>query len=459
MDRSIASSFRDPSGFVYRHDGTVHRQVNRLHASEYDHLISSGLYRNLVNDDLLIPHEEVALGPTNSAAAYKAIEPEQVSFISYPYEWSFSQIKDAAMATLRIQRRAMDYGMALKDCSAYNIQFHNGKPILIDTLSFEKYQEGEPWGAYRQFCQHFLAPLALMSYKDVRLSQLLRVHIDGIPLDFTSGLLPWRTRLVLPLLLHIHLHARSQARNAGKSVKLQQGNRFNYQAFMGLVDGLESAVARLKWRPRLSGWADYYDGTHDYAPAATAHKRQLIGKVLEKLKSTTVWDLGSNTGLYSRIASGRGNKTISFDFDPACVELNYRAARANNETNILPLLLDLTNPTPGLGWENEEWMSLQERGPADVGLALALLHHLAISNNLPFAKIASFLNKICRTLVVEFVPKDDMQVQKLLANRKDIFDQYTELAFREGFSAYFRTTDRFEINNSKRVLYLMRRKG
>jgi len=199
---TIPSSFRDPSGVLFVRDGSIFRQVNTIYKDNYDHLMNSGIYETLVADKLLIPHEEVDIEGVNPDLAYKIIKPELIPFISYPYEWSFSQLKDAALATLRIQKRSVDFGMSLKDCSAYNIQFRNGKPVFIDTLSFEKYHEGQPWVAYRQFCQHFLAPLALMSCRDVRLNQLLRVYIDGVPLDLASSLLPFRTRFVFSLLSH-----------------------------------------------------------------------------------------------------------------------------------------------------------------------------------------------------------------------------------------------------------------
>src|SRR6185436_4959816 len=188
----LSASFRDPSGFLFSRGGILYRQVNRAYQKEYARLMESGLYEKLVKAGLLIPHVEVDQPPAVEVDALKVIQPDRVPFISYPYEWSFGQLKSAALATLSIQKRALKMGMSLKDASAYNIQFVHGKATLIDTLSFEVYEEGEPWVAYRQFCQHFLAPLALMALKDVRLNQLLRVYIDGVPLDLVSELLPTR---------------------------------------------------------------------------------------------------------------------------------------------------------------------------------------------------------------------------------------------------------------------------
>ena len=451
----LPASFRDPSGFLFRQNDTIYRQVNLVYKDDYDHLMDSGLYQALVDGNLLIPHEEVGIEPPVPELAYKVIKPEPIPFISYPYEWCFSQQRAAALTTLKIQRKALDFGMSLRDSSAYNIQFKNGRPIFIDTLSFGEYREGQPWVAYRQFCQHFLAPLALMSYKDIRLRRLLRIYIDGLPLDLTGCLLPWRTRLRFSLLSHIHLHARSQKHFADKPINVGQ-HRMSRYAFLGILNSLESAVKKLKWQPGGTEWADYYQDTN-YSPQAFEHKKTIVAGFLDRVRPATVWDLGANVGIFSRLASDRGIPTVSFDVDPAAVEKNYLDYIARGDTNILPLVIDLTNPSPGIGWENKERMSLKERGPADAVLALALVHHLAISNNVPLSRIAGFLRDICHWLIVEFVPKTDSQVQRLLATREDIFPDYTRQAFEQEFSRYFTIDDSADIRESQRTLYLMHR--
>jgi len=457
---ALAASFRDPSGFVFVHEGVVYRQIHHSYRQAYDHLMASGLYDQLVADGLLIPHTEddPALAPAPDV--YKVIRPLPLPFISYPFEWCFGQLQDAALALLRIQRRALRKGISLKDASAYNLQFHEGRPVLIDTLSFDLYQEGQPWVAYRQFCQHFLAPLALMSCVDVRLSQLLRVHIDGVPLDLAARLLPWRTRLRLPLLLHIHWHAASQRRYQTQGTSSPARARpVSRRALLGLLDSLEDAVRALRWNAQDAGWAAYYTDLHEYAPETLAHKRQVVADVLERVRPAVVWDLGANTGAFSRLASERGVLTIAFDSDPACVERAYREQQASGDPALLPLVLDLTNPTPGLGWAHRERMSLVERGPADLVLALALVHHLAIANNVPFSRIAAFLAEIARHLVIEFVPKEDPKVQKLLAGRADIFSDYSRSAFEGALGANFDILDVVPLNNSSRVLYWMKRRS
>src|SRR5258706_1001297 len=452
-DGQLAASFRDPSGFLFSSGGVLYLQVNRAYEQEYTRLMESGLYEKLVKAGLLIPDVEVEQTPAESETSFKIIQPERVPFISYPYEWSFGQLKSGALTTLSIQKRALKLGMSLKDASAYNIQFVRGKATLIDTLSFEIYKEGEPWVAYRQFCQHFLAPVALMALKDVRLSQLLRVYIDGVPLDLASELLPAKTRFNFGLLTHIHLHAGAQKKYSGEDVKSRSGS-MSKQAMTGLIESLEATIQKLDWTPRGTEWGNYYDITN-YSDAAFEHKKQLVGEWTKKLKPAIAWDLGANNGVFSRIVSSACPYVVSFDIDPAAVEQNYRQVKKDKTGNFLPLLLDLTNPTPAIGWANRERDSFGARGPADMVLALAVVHHLAISNNVPLPQLADFFAETGKWLVIEFVPKPDSQVQKLLVSRKDIFPNYSRDGFESAFKAKFTIHETVEIHESERVLYLM----
>ena len=452
--KQLSASFRDPSGFLFTDSGILYRQINRAYSNDYARLMDSGLYDKLVKAGLLIPHVESDQLPAESDAAFKVIQPERVPFISYPYEWSFSQLKDAALATLSIQKRAMKLDMSLKDASAYNIQFVRGKATLIDTLSFEIYKEGEPWVAYKQFCQHFLAPLVLMAYCDVRLSQLLRVYIDGVPLDLASGLLPAKTKFNFGLLTHIHIHAGAQKKYSDKVLVAPRKGAMSRQALIGLIESLENTVKKLTWKPAGTEWGDYYENTN-YTDSAFEHKKQLVKEWSAEKKPALVWDLGGNTGVFSREAAASGAFTASFDIDPAAVEQNYRTVKTKKEQNILPLILDLTNPSPALGWDNRERDSFGARGPVDMALALAVIHHLAISNNVPLPQLARFFAAHCKWLVIEFVPKSDSQVQKLLTSREDIFPTYTREGFEAAFVTCFVIHKSESVRDSERTLYLM----
>ena len=453
----VEGSFRDPSGFVFERTGVLYRQVNAAYRPHFERLVDSGLLESLQRDNLLIGHDEVeaAIGEDG---AYKVLRPLRVPFVSYPFEWCFSQLKDAALLTLDVQVRALSAGMSLKDASAYNVQFVGGRPVLIDTLSFEQHEDGRPWVAYKQFCQHFLAPLLLMARRDVRLSQLFRVFMDGVPLDLASPLLPRASWLNPTALMHVHLHAKAQSKysdtvGAGKA----KSARISSNSLRALVESLRRSVAGLDWTPAGTEWGDYYSDTN-YTDAAAAEKARLVTAFHERVRPNTVWDLGANTGRFSRLASTRGVNTVAFDLDAAAVEKNYRDVVATGNRHELPLVLDLTNPSPAFGWAGRERQSLTERGPADLVQVLAVIHHLAISNNVPLARIAGYLASLARTLVIEFVPKSDSQVQRLLSSRPDIFPQYDREGFEQSFGQYFIVDAAEPVSGTERILYLMRRR-
>ena len=455
-----AASFRDPAGFIFMRDGVVYRQINPAGRADYERLLTSGLYDALVKAGDLVRHDEDDLNLSPDGLAFRVIRPDRISFISYPYEWSFSQLKDAALLTLRLQKTAIAHGMALKDATPYNVAFSNGRPIWIDTLSFEELKP-EPWVAYAQFCQMFLAPLALMSKVDIRLQQLLKSGIDGVPLDLASRLLPASSRLRPGLLMHLHLHASAQRRLAttnGSTLATRSSKPFSKSALSGLIDNLAGTVERLEWAGARTTWGNYYEATN-YTDAAFAHKRRIVESALDRLKPGSVWDLGANDGTFSRIASTRGVPTVAFDIDPVAVERNYRQAVRDDDRMILPLLLDLTNPSGNYGWANEERDALADRGPADLALVLALVHHLAIGHNVPLERIAAYLGRLARALVIEFVPKADSQVQRLLASRVDIFANYTQEGFERAFSTVFNVEQVIPVQDSVRTIYIMRRRS
>ncbi len=459
MAEKVSASFRDPSGFMFKRDGEFYRQVNQSYKADYDLLMSSGLYQHLSKAKALIPHQEAELGLSPlPEKAYKIIKPLQLGFISYPYEWCFNQYKDAAILTLSIARRALEYGMVLKDASAYNIQFHEGRPIFIDTLSFEAYKEGSPWVAYKQFCQHFLAPLALMAKTDIRLLGLMRNYIDGIPLDLASALLPKSTKLHFGLATHIHIHARSQQKYADQKLSQKElSGKISKQALFNLIDSLLTVVRSLRVETIMTEWSDYYQD-NNYTKSSFEAKRDLVADFVKQVNPKTVWDLGGNTGEFSRCASNLDIPTISFDIDPGAVQQNYTIVKAEKEKFMLPLIMDLTNPSPAIGWHNQERDSLKERGPADLIMALALIHHMAIANNVPLREVARSFAELGEYLLIEFVPKQDSQVVRLLSSRLDIFPDYNPEGFKQAFSEYYTILDEKPVTGSERTMYLMKRK-
>ena len=360
--------------------------------------------------------------------------------------------------------------MWLRDASAYNVQFDQGRPILIDSLSFEEADLAAPWPAYRQFCKHFLAPLALMAHRDPRCGLMLRDFIDGLPLDLAAGLLPGRTRLG-GLLPHLHLHAGADRRaqqaeitgaadsaapGSGKTPEKARARPMNLTRHEALLDSLRRAVEGLKLELG-SHWLTYTHQT-SYTEAAATSKREIVERMLAAAGGTLVWDLGANVGTYSDLAAGPGRQVIAFDQDPAVVELHWRNLSAEQRARVLPLVNDLANPSPALGWAHAERRSLLQRGPADVAMALALVHHLAIGNNVPLPRVAELMAQCGRRVIIEFVPKPDPMVQQLLAGRRDVFDGYTIEGFRAAFDASFTTLDEAPVADSLRTLFLLERR-
>ena len=432
---------------MFRRNGVLFRQVNASYEADFALLESSGLQAELVDAGLLVAHERADLRLAPDPVAVAVLRPERVPTISYPYEWCFSALKDAALLTLEVARRALGKGMTIKDASAYNVQFLRGRPVFIDTLSFERYVEGEPWVAYRQFCAHFLAPLALMANVDVRLGLLLRPHLDGIPLDLASSLLPWKTHLKPGLQMHLHLHGKATRQVATETVKKAFLSK---TGLLATLDSLRGTVEGLRWDPTGTQWEGYYADTN-YTDDAMTEKQRLVGAFLEGIEGTC-WDLGANTGEFSRIAAERGLETVAWDVDPGAVERAYLA----KIPGVLPLLQDLTNPSPGLGWAGEERDSLTSRGPVDVVMALALVHHLAIGDNVPLGQVAAYFARLGRRAIVEFVPKEDSQVRRLLASRRDVFPTYDLEGFEAAFSKRFEIESKAPIEGTLRTLYLLR---
>lgn len=451
MKKNDSASFRDPSGHVFIKKGRIFRQVNKIYFPQFNKLINSGLYKHLLKEHLIVKHKIISKSDDKIV-----IEHKKVPFITYPYEWSFTMLKDAALLTLKIQKTALNNGMILKDASTYNIQFIGSSPIFIDTLSFDIYKEGETWIAYKQFCQHFLAPLALMSKVDLRMNLLLRDFIDGIPLDLASSILPITSKFNLSLLSHIHLHAGNQKRMANKKINTKKFKMSKFQ-MLSLIASLEKTISNLKLPPKNTQWAKYYTFTN-YTKKSFIEKHKIVENMLKKTGAKTVLDLGANNGEFSEISVNMGTYTIASDIDPIAIETCYLKGKKNNQKKLLPIITDLTNPSPAIGWANAERDSFADRFQVDCVMALALIHHLAISNNLPFDMIANNFSYLGKYLIIEFVPKEDSKVQILLQNREDIFDNYSQKDFEKVFSKYYKVINKNKLPESKRIIYLMQRK-
>lgn len=450
ITKQHSASYRDPSGFIFTYKGEVYRQVNQIFKKDFEQFIGSGLYEELVREGLLIPHQQIDENLTGSKNWYTTLRPEQLDFISYPYEWCFDQLKDAALLTLRLVQHGIRQNMILKDATPFNIQLHKGRLVLIDTLSFEHYDETQPWIAYRQFCETFLAPLVLMHYHQQPLQPLLSSYPNGIPLDLVSGLLPWKSWLNLHVYLHIHLQNKVARR---KQPTVESKVTFSRQKLENLLRSLQSLIESFRFQYK-SVWSDYYKEAEQRSGYLPDKKETITQWVKRLTQVSTAIDLGANDGTFSEILSSHNIRTISVDGDHYAISKLYQAVKTHYSC-IHPVLLDLSSPSPSIGFNNEERLSFTQRGGNDLALALAVIHHLAIEKNIPFEWIAKWCRELAPTLIIEFVPITDEKVQFMLTRKKLVYDWYTETEFITAFSKYFKILDVREIASSSRKLYLM----
>jgi hypothetical protein len=467
-------SFRDPAGFVFSANDIYYRQVNRVYAEDYELLIRSGLYRLLTENGSLIPHVEIAENMTGSPEWYKTLLPEQLPCISYPYEWSIEQLRDAALLTLAVMKSAVGQGMILKDASPYNIQFHQGKPIFIDSLSFEKHDPSGPWVAYRQFCECFLFPLLLEHYHAFDARKLLSVYPEGIPASETASLLPARSRLSIGVWLHVHLQnmirdpktlpdQRGRPGRGGPGVEPDGPGRhagFNKEKLLRLIQHLENIAAGLRLRPKKgSAWSDYYQRTI-HGSGYLEEKDKLFRGLLQEIDYSSALDIGANEGYFSRILAEKKALVVAIDFDPVCINTLYLAIKKERIPNILPLCVDIMNPSPASGFRNKERLSFYERRRYGLVTALALIHHLVLGRNIPFRELAGyFAESTGKYLIIEFVPLEDEKAADLIKNKKNFHAPYTATWFEHEFGYYFHIERRLEIPGTGRVLYLMKKIG
>lgn len=469
MIRRNSASFRDKSGYVYEDDDKIIRTINKCYSNDWEYVNKSGLMKKAVENGLILPCSKIDC-PASIAndSIYETVCVQRLPFISHPAEWSFNQLKDAALLTLKLHRLAIEHNCVLKDASAFNIQFAGAKPVFIDILSFERSDFSKPWEGYGQFCRHFLAPLALESYIDRRCGLLWGQWIDGIPLDFACSLLPLKARLSLGMNLHLFFHASMQKQfgDARKSAEKIKSINFSKQKMIDLLDSLEKTVCRLKPADKKTEWQDYYEDTN-YSSSAQKDKSSLIKSIVEKHLSgicsgnALAIDFGANDGYFTKNIEQFFQAAIAADIDPIAVDQNYLVSRQCSNTNITPVILDLTSPTPGAGWANTERKSFINRAKADFIMALALCHHLHFSGGIPFKEIAEFFFNILKPgggALIEFAPSDDSQVKRLLAAREIDLELYNLDNFRQAFTnAGFKEISSHRIADSGRtLLYFVR---
>ncbi|QNJ98219.1 hypothetical protein ALE3EI_1667 [Constantimarinum furrinae] len=447
------ASFRDPSGYMF-HDGeTLRRVIHPIYFPQYNKLKDSGFFKTLIDKGLLIGHEE-----TSASAENIIITPEKIPFITNPYEWSFEQYKHAALHTLKIQKYALSKGFILKDASAYNVTFHKGKPVFIDTLSFDFYEEDTPWRAYKQFITHFFGPLVLAKFHGTEVFKMMQTHIDGIPVKLIASMLPGKTKLSSTLYTNIHLLAKMESKHSEDYKAETKVARLSKKAQSNILESLFDYIKKLELK-EVTEWGNYYDKTNYDTEAFTA-KKELIKSWVSPLQPKTLIDVGGNDGTFARTVLDTVPHVMVTDIDPNAVDHNYRTALKNNEYNMLPFVCDVLQPAPGIGFNNTERSSLIERlrdYAPDVTMALALIHHITLSGNVPFEKSAEFFSKFSKHLIIEFPTRTDSWVESLLVRKREFinhFDFYREEEFEKGYNKYFSLEKKEAVAGTKRILYL-----
>ena len=454
------SSFRDPFGGVFLESGSVFRSIFAAGVEDYRAARDQGVFDELIRRKLLQRHEEVEAPPSAPAGTAICLRHPPLPFVSYPWEWPFSFLRDAALLHLDLMEWLVPRGFWLRDASVFNVQFDGSGPVLIDTLSIGRRQRESPWVAYAQFCSHFLAPLALAAKVDTRMLGLWRNYIDGFPLDLVVKALPRRVRYRPGLFMHLTLHSKMQiSADRRENLGKPSGRRATVgdNALVGLIRSLRSTIVGLRPREHARFW-ETYGSFRTYNEADIRLKTTFVEGALERRRPRMVWDLGANTGEFSRLAARSGAFVVGIDGDPNCIDRLYRDRRGDDGATlpILPLVMDLANPSPALGWDHKERLSLAERGPADLALALAILHHLVLSSNVPMARVAEWLAGLARDVVLEFVPPSDPMAAQLIRNRRGEHLRYDLETFRESFGAYFRLEDETPLENG-RLLFLLTR--
>lgn len=456
-------SFRDSDNKVYEFDRRIVRGLSASAAAKFEKVSSQDFYKKLCSRGLLI--DSVLLAPSDPVAkmvmaeGWSAVyEHKRIPFISYSYEWSFSMLKDAALAHLLIIQQAMESGWTLKDATSFNIQWDGTKPVFIDIGSFEPWSEGEPWIGYRQFCSMFLIPLMLKAHLHFDPSMLLRSQLEGIPPLQAAKLFRGLSRLKRGVPSHITLPssvemriAKQERDNAPAQARTRKHSRL---MVIGLLDGLIRLVRSLKAEAQHSDWSNYALA-HSYEDADFDAKVTFVTEAVAREHRDMVWDIGCNTGTFSNIAATNSNCVVSMDGDADAVEQLYLSRRGDEFSKILPMVVNLANISPNQGWGGFERKALDNREKPSLILCLALIHHMRLSANVPIPMFLKWLRSLNADVVIEFVNRHDEMFEKLLTNKSITYPDYTIDAFEASVRSMFLISSRLTIKGGKRELFLL----
>ena len=455
-------SFRDRTARVFYRDGKIFRGLNETALKEWQALSATRFYRTFSTNGGIVATEQRDISSFSFAPSDQpwagVLEHEKLPFISYPYEWSFAMLRDAALLQLDLVRAGLDEGIGLKDASAYNLQWKGAAPVFVDVASFYKRAEGEPWVGYRQFCQMFLYPLLVQAYRGVPFQPWMRGNIDGMEAEVCLNMLGARDYLRGGVLAHVYLQAKAQKayNSTTRDVRADLSKAgFDKRIIKANAQRLRALVAGLRWTPKQSTWSDYLKCGH-YEASDAAQKRAFVERVASSRQWKLAWDIGCNVGVFSRIAAAHASSVVAMDADHLAIDKLYQALKSEKVPNILPLIVNVTDPSPNLGWRNMERKRVDERGRPDLVLALALIHHVVIGGNIPMAEFVQWLRDLGGDLVIEFVTRKDPMVMTLLRNKEDHYSDYDEQVFERELGSRFAIVKREPLGSGTRIMYYAR---
>jgi hypothetical protein len=443
------ASFRDPDGFVFEHEGLLFRSLTREAAERLS--AHRDFYREAVERRLLVP-----FSAEDRIAGFEVIKPTRLALVSYPHEWCFEQLKDAALNTLDVNILALGHGLTLKDASAFNNQILDGRMVFIDHTSFEESDGRLPWRPYSQFCRHFLNPLVVGAYRDMHVGAFFRMDIDGLQQQTANDLLPLRATLRPSVMMHMLAHNRYMRKASEYEGKTEAATITAKGRQIDLLKQMRAFIASLEAAKAASTWAHYYEKTN-YVEATFAQKKDVVASCFAGRDLTTIWDVGANDGTFSRLVAGAGRNVLALDLDHNAVNANYAFNRKQSVAGIHALVYDVGNPTPALGFRNRERTPLEARSKPDAIMALAVIHHLSLTNNIPLDQTALYFAERCPELVIEWVGRSDSQVGRLLAQKNVSYDWYDEDNFRTIYAKHFALVSRTPIAGTDRTFYHFRR--
>lgn len=464
MTAIVPGSFRDRNGRVVRHENRIFRTLSDTAYQTISEMTKTGTLEMLMSENNLwpatlknadeVPKEIVDLSPSG-----RVLEHPEISFISHPYEWSFSQLKSAAITHLNLHLSALKLGYNLADGSAYNIQFIGTKAYFIDTLSLIEYNDGDYWDGYRQFVEQFLCPLLLRCKLGTPFNSWFRGELEGIPVGEFAKLARMRDFFSPVMLFHVILHAHLQSKHSDARENAKKTNlSFSKTKLRNLLLSLKNTIMALKLPAGGSSeWGDY-EHDNSYTNEETQKKKDLIANFITRTESKTVWDLGCNSGLFSEAAlQGGATQAIGFDIDHNALEAAFNRAKSK-KINLLPLYFNAMNPSPNQGWMQSERLGFSDRKNADSILALAFIHHLVVGRNALLTDVVNWLISLAPNGVIEFVPKSDPMIQRMLATREDIFNDYTKENFIIAIERNAKIENREVVSQSGRELFFYRKK-